>query len=214
MRLVLAASELVIASWKTDRAAVARSVHPAVEPATVGGDYLVSVVALRFAGGRLGALPLAPFSQLNVRTYVSYEGEPAVFFLRAYVTLAALGGALLGAPLRAARLRFGAGRVEAPGPGFRLLYREGEPAAPGELCEQELGLYEAAGLRSFRIIRRAPEWRRAEPVDEPVADVLLALGFEPRARPSMFYGRDASFELDVPSPTPASPSRSASRSRR
>ena len=214
MRLTLAAAKLVIASWKTEREAVARSVHPAVEPATVGGAYLVSLVALRFAGGRLGALPLAPFSQLNVRTYVSYEGEPAVFFLRAYVTLAGLGGALLGAPLRAARVRVRAGRVDAPGPGVRLLFGVGEPAEPGELCEQELGLYEAAGLRSFRITRRAAEWRRAEPVDDPRADVLLALGFDPRARPSVFYGRNAFFEVELPSPVAESPRSRASRSRR
>jgi uncharacterized protein YqjF (DUF2071 family) len=74
VRLSLTVPELVVASWKTDRESVVRAVHPGLEPATVAGDHLVSVVALRVGGGRLARLPLPPFSQLNVRTYVTFEG--------------------------------------------------------------------------------------------------------------------------------------------
>ncbi len=198
MRLSLNVPELVLASWKTDRESVARAVHPAVEPTTVGGDYLVSLVGLRVGGGRVGRLPIVPFSQLNVRTYVAFGGERAVFFLRSYVSLAGLGGALLGAPFRVARIRLRPGRVETPGAGVSLAYRAAGLGAPGEIAAHEVGLYEAAGLRSFTVERGPVEWYRADPAGEPRADVLPALGFDVSGDPQIFYGRGASFELDVP----------------
>ena len=57
-----------------------------LEPALVDGRHLVSIVGLRFGGGRLGRLPVPRFTQLNVRTYVEWEGRTAVFFLRSYAT--------------------------------------------------------------------------------------------------------------------------------
>ncbi len=215
MRLVLSVGELVLASWRTDRDSVARAVYPGLEPATVAGDHLVSLVAVRVAEGRLGRLPVPPFAQLNARTYVRFEGAPAVFFLRSYVSLAGLGGALFGAPLRAARIRMRPGRVDAPGPGVSLAYEPAGPGEPGELGTHELGLYEAAGLRSFRVTRGPAEWQRADPSGDSRADVLAALGFGVPRRPSgVFYARDASFELDVPPRAVPSPRSSASRSRR
>ncbi len=198
MRLSLKVAELVLASWKTDRESVARAVHPDLEPATVGGRYLVSLAALRVGGGRLGRLPVAPFAQLNVRTYVAFGGVPAVFFLRSYVSLAGLGGALFGAPFRAARIRLGPGRVQTPGAGVSLAYRAGGREYPGELGAHETALYEAAGLRSFTVRRGPVEWYRAQPAGATRADVLPALGFDVTGDPEIFYGRGASFELDVP----------------
>ena len=198
MRLTLTVPELVLASWKTDGESIARAVYPGLEPATVGGDHIVSLAAFSVAGGRLGPLPVLPFSQLNVRTYVAFAGEPAVFFLRSYVSLAGLGGGLFGAPFRAARIRLRRGRVEAPGAGVSLAYRLAGPAEPGELGAHQLALYEAAGLRSFRIRRGPAEWNRGEPTARTRADVLLALGFEVTGEPEILYGRGASFELQVP----------------
>lgn len=198
MRLSLDVQRLVIASWKADRESVARLLYPGLEPRTVEGEYLVSVVGLVNAGGRIGRMPVLPFSQLNVRTYVSYRGEPAVYFLRTYVSWAGMGAALFGAPHRPARLRLEEGRAEAPGIGLALRYRLGEPGAPGELGRHELGLFEAAGLRGFRIRRGSAEWVRGTPVEKPRADVLLALGFDVTDEPTLFYTAHTSFETDVP----------------
>lgn len=198
MRLAVRVRDLVLASWRTDRASVERAVYPGLEPAAIEGEHLVSIVAFRHAAARLGRLPVPSFAQLNVRTYVSYEGEPAVFFLRAYVTLAGLGGALFGAPYRPARIRVRPGRVEAPAAGVSLAYRLSERAQPGALGRHELGLFESAGLRALRIRRGAGEWLRGEPTEDARADVLLALGFELAGKPALFYASEASFETDVP----------------
>src|SRR6185312_7162674 len=76
---------------------------------------------------RAGHSPVLPFSQLNVRTYVTWKGEPAVLFLASRVTLAGLPGLLFGAPYRSARLRVKPGQIRAPGLGVELRYRQGGP---------------------------------------------------------------------------------------
>lgn len=207
MRLRLPVHDLVLASWPADPAAIGRAVGPGLRPVAVDGRHLVSVVALRFGAGRLGVLPVPPFSQLNVRTYVERGGRTAVFFLRSYVTTGGLAGILFGAPFKPARIRIGPERVEAPSAGVSLAFRLTEPVEPGELGEHELGLYEAGGLREFTVERGPAEWRAAEPTAPARADVLLSLGLEPAGEPSLVYASGASFATEVPS-------RSASRSRR
>jgi Uncharacterized conserved protein (COG2071) len=190
--------DLLIASWPTSRDAVARTLPPGLAPAEVGGRQLVSVVAFRSAGGRLGRLPVPRFSQLNLRVYVLVRDEPAVFFLAARVTPPGLGGILVGAPYRPARLRFRLGLAEAPGLGFFLPYRPDRPGDPGPLGAHELGVFESAGLRAFRIRRGEARWQRAVPAGPVRADLLPAHGFEVSAEPELYYAERASFEAEVP----------------
>jgi hypothetical protein len=130
---------------------------------------------------------------------VLHEGEPAVFFLRSYVSLAGLGGVLLGAPFRAARIRVGPDGVECPGAGVAVRIRAGGPAEPGEPAEHELGLFESAGLRAFRVQRSPADWHAAKPDGEWRADVLLSLGFETTGPPRLWYAAGGpAFELEVP----------------
>jgi hypothetical protein len=191
------ARDLVIASWPTSREAVAHTLPPGLCPAEIGGRQLVSVVALRYRGGRLGLLPVLPFSQLNVRVYVTWRDEPAVFFLAARVTPPGLGGILFGAPYRPARLRFRPGLVEAPGLGLSLPYRVNGADDPGPLGAHELGVFEAAGLRGFRIRRGEARWQRAAP-DGPVrADLLPAHGFDVSGEPELYYAERSFFEAEI-----------------
>jgi uncharacterized protein YqjF (DUF2071 family) len=207
VRLRLTVRDLVLASWPVDPAAVGRTLGVGLRPAAVEGRHLVTLAALRFGPGRLGRLPVPPFSQLNVRTYVEHEGGTAVFFLRSYVTAGGLAGILFGAPFRAARIRVRPDRVEAPSAGVSLAYRLGEAVEPGDLGHHELGLYEAGGLREFSVERGPAHWRAAAPVGPVRADILLSLGFEPTGDPELAYASGASFATDVPSS-------SASRARR
>jgi Uncharacterized conserved protein (COG2071) len=198
VRLALRVRDLVLASWTLERENVERVLYPSLEPAQIEGRHVVSVAAFRYTSGRVGGVPVPPFSQLNVRTYVHWEGEPAVFFLRAYVTLPGLAGVVFGAPYRPARLRFRPGRVEAPGVGLSLAYRVAGSGAPEPFGRHELGLFEAAGLRGFRILRAPAAWHGAQPTAPARVDLLLALGLEIRGDPTVSYAPEASFETDVP----------------
>jgi Uncharacterized conserved protein (COG2071) len=198
MLLSLRVRNLVLASWETDSERVARTLPPGLRPAPVDGRHLVTIAVLRHAGGRLGPLPVPPFSQLNVRTYVEHEGEPAVFFLMSRVTLPGMGGAVLGAPFRPARIRVRPGDVEAPGPGVSLRYELAGPAGASELTGHLVGLYEAAGVRAFRIRRAPAVWQRALPAGPHRADPLTALGFDVSTPPQLLYAENAAFEADLP----------------
>jgi Uncharacterized conserved protein (COG2071) len=198
MLLSLRARDLLLASWEADPELVARTLPRGLRPALVDGSHLVTIAALRYSRAQLGRMPVAPFSQLNVRTYVEHEGGPAVYFLMTRVTLPGMGGAFLGAPYRPARIRVRPGLVEAPGLGVSLRYEVAGPAEPSELTGQLVGLYEAAGVRAFRIRRAPAEWRRALP-DGPVqADPLVALGFDVTGPPELLYAADAAFEAELP----------------
>jgi Uncharacterized conserved protein (COG2071) len=196
--LSLAVRDLLIASWEADRDAVARVLPPGLEPAEIDGKHLVSIVAYRVDNGRVGRLPVPRFSQLNVRVYTRHRGEPAVFFVSARVTPFGLGGALFGAPYRPARLRFRRGRADAPGLGVSIRYLTAGPGHPRALGGHELGIFEAAGLRSFRIRRGEALWEDAVPAEPARADLLLALGFELREEPALLYAERASFEAELP----------------
>ena len=217
MRLRHRLRHLLLASWETDAQRVARVLPAGLRPATVEGRHLVTVAAMRWAGARLGGLPLPPFSQLNVRLYVrpANGSETAVFFRIIRVTPLGLGGALLGVPVRPARLRVREGLVEAQGLGLRLDYERRGPTDPGDLARHELGLFEAAGVRGFRVIRGAASWERAELTVPARVDPVLALGFEAGEPASVFYAGGASFEAELPARAlPGGPSSSATRTAR
>jgi len=188
----------VLVSWETNVEHVARVLPSGLQPATVDGRHLVTIAALRWDGGRLGGLPLPRFSQVNVRLYVVHAGETGVFFRILRVTVSGMGGALLGLPIRPARIRVREGLVEAPGLGVRIAYQPRGPAEPSELTSHELGLFEAAGLRAFRVHRGEAAWERAEPTEPVSADPLRALGFDVSAPPSLLYAGRASFETELP----------------
>jgi Uncharacterized conserved protein (COG2071) len=214
VRLSLSVRRLLVASWPVRREEVARVVYPGLEPDEVDGLHLASLVAIEFGGGRLGPLPVPPFAQLNARTYVRHGGERAVYFLRSYVTPGGFAGVALGAPFRAARISVGRESVRVPAAGVSVPYRVGAGVEAGPLAAHELGLYEAAGLREFRIRRGPAEWRAAEPAGPVRADALLALGFDVSTPPSLVYARDGSFESEVPPRAVPAPRSAASRSRR
>jgi hypothetical protein len=188
----------VIASWETSRESIRNVLPVRLEPAGVDGRLLVSIVAFHVQGGRLGRVPILPFAQLNVRTYVNWREEPAVFFLGTRVTTGGLPGRAFGAPYRQARVRVREGSVRAAGLGVSLRYRVDGPADPGPLGRHELGLYENDGLRAFRIHRGDADWRRAEVIEPTRVDFLVALGFQPRGEPELLYAAQASFETEVP----------------
>lgn len=198
MLLSLRVCDLVLASWTADPAHIAATLPPGLAPADVDGRHLVSFAAFRCVGGRLGAVPVPRYSQLNLRAYAEHESETAVVFLGTRVTWSGMGGALFGAPFRPARIRVDRGLVEAPGLGVFLEYELRGPSRPGPLAEHRIGLFEAAGLRAFRIRRGAATWQSAEPLGEVRADPLVALGFDLPGSPELAYAERADFEAELP----------------
>jgi hypothetical protein len=196
--LSLAVRDLLIASWETNEEAVARMLPPGFPPAEIDGKHIVSIVTYRVENGRLGRLPVPRFSQLNVRVYTHHESEPAVFFVSARVTPFGMGGAFFGAPFRPARLRFRRGRADAPGLGMSIHYLTAGPGYPQALGGHELGIFESAGLRTFRIRRGEALWEGAVPTEPARVDLLLALGFDVRDDPALLYAGRASFEAQLP----------------
>ena len=190
--------DLLLASWDAEREQVQALLPPGLTPAPVDGRHLVTVAALRWKRGWLAGVPLPPFSQLNVRAYARHGEETGVFFTALRVTLPGLGGALFGFPVRPARLRVRPHLVEAPGLGVRIAFERRGPAEPSELGHHELGLFEAAGTRAFRIRRGEVDWERAEPTDPARADPLKALGFGLERPPALRYAEQASFEVELP----------------
>jgi uncharacterized protein DUF2071 len=196
--LSLAVRDLLIASWETNPDAVANVLPPGFEPAEIDGKHLVSIVTYRVESGRVGRLPVPRFSQLNVRVYTHHKSESAVFFVSARVTPFGIGGAFFGAPYRPARLRIRRGRADAPGLGMSIRYLTAGPGYPQALGGHELGIFEAAGLRTFRIRRGEALWEDAVPTEPARVELLLALGFDVREDPVLLYAERASFEADVP----------------
>jgi Uncharacterized conserved protein (COG2071) len=200
VRIRLDVQNLLIASWETDRDAVARVAPPGAEPVEVDGRYLVSVVSFHVRRGRVGRAPVLPFSQLNVRTYVTWKDEPAVLFLASRVTLAGLPGLLFGAPYRSARLKARPGHLRAPGLGVEIRYHPGGAADPGELGRHELGIYESGGLRAIRIERGPAEWHSAELAAPTTAHLLLGFGFASSGEPELVYTPETSFQTEPAKP--------------
>jgi Uncharacterized conserved protein (COG2071) len=197
VRATLRVRDLVIASWEADLEPIRAALPGQLEPLALDGRFLVSLVGFHVTGGRLGKLPLLPFSQLNARTYVSWRDEPAVFFLGSRVTAGGLPGRLFGAPYRQVRLRVRGGLLSAPGLGVSLRFRIGPATEPGSLGRHELGLFEDDGLRSFRIRRGEAEWRRGELLEPARVDFLVALGLEPRGEAELLYTARTVFDTGL-----------------
>jgi hypothetical protein len=197
VRATLRVRDLVIASWEAEPERLRAALPSQLEPVELDGRFLASLVGFHVTGGRLGRLPLLPFSQLNARTYVLWRDEPAVFFLGSRVTAGGLPGRLLGPPYRQARLKVREGRLYAPGLGVSIRFRVGGEADPGSLGRHELGLVEHGGLRSFRIRRGEADWRRGELSEPARADFLVALGVEPRGEPELVYTARTVFDTSL-----------------
>jgi uncharacterized protein YqjF (DUF2071 family) len=203
--LTFTARHLLLATWQVSPDGLDRDLPPGVTAAlTAGGKALVSLAAFRNEGVRLDGRPAPSFRQLNVRTYVRRSGETGVLFLSLRVTLAGMGGALFGAPVRPARIRVGETSAEARGLGVSLRYRltgnEADVPAPADvpLGTHEVGYFTAAGLRRV-IARHDPmAWQEAELVQPARADHVLALGFDVGEPDSLLYAASTPFRVEWP----------------
>jgi uncharacterized protein YqjF (DUF2071 family) len=76
---------LLFAHWPVAPEAIQHLLPNGVRPDTYDGQAWIGVIAFRLDGIGLRGLPAVPpfnaFPEINVRTYVTYNGRPGVFFL-------------------------------------------------------------------------------------------------------------------------------------
>lgn len=198
MELRVDVTELVIVSWATEPEEIERVLPPGLEPHEIDGEHLISVAGIRYSGGRAGRIPVPGFSQLNVRVYTTWEGEPAVLFLDLRVSPAGTGAKFLGLPVRASRVRVRPGLAEAPGLGFRAEYQSITASDPGLLGRHELGLLPmGAELQGFRVRRGPTQWHEALATEPVRADPLLAMGFDLGEPYSLVCASDTTFQFEL-----------------
>lgn len=73
--------DLLFANWPVDPGPVAERLPEGVTVDTVDGDAYLAIVAFEMADIRPRGLPVGrTFGELNLRTYVTVDGRPAVYF--------------------------------------------------------------------------------------------------------------------------------------
>jgi hypothetical protein len=126
--LTVTGRDVLFAHWRVDPAAVAAAVPDPLAVDTFDGSAWVSALALENDSVAPGSTPLPDglrggFPQLNVRTYVTLDGDPGVYFFSLYsgrLTPATVARRTFGLPFRHARMR---------------LTRRGEEVTFGSRCD-------------------------------------------------------------------------------
>jgi uncharacterized protein YqjF (DUF2071 family) len=76
---------LLFAHWPVDREALRAVVPQEIDLDSFAGEVWLGLVVFRLSGIKLRGLPevkpLASFPEVNVRTYVRYQGQPGVYFM-------------------------------------------------------------------------------------------------------------------------------------
>ena len=134
--------DVLFAHWSVPRESLALLVPDPLVLDVFDGDAWITVATLRLRGlrprGGIAVPFLSRFPDVNLRTYVSLDGKPGLFFLRLDVSrsLAATGARMLGLPCRRRSVelvrRDGWFEIE-DGTELTARYRPtGEPAPPAK----------------------------------------------------------------------------------
>jgi uncharacterized protein YqjF (DUF2071 family) len=185
--------DVLLVHWRVEEAALARLLPPELAVDVFGGEAWLGILAFQVTNARLRGLPplpgLSSFAELNVRTYVSLDGRPGVWFFSLDLGNALAVEAmkrLYRLPARRARIDASQGRYELvrPDAAFKVRYRgAGEPfeASPGTLeafLAERFCAYTADGGRLYRAELHHPPWRlrRGEATIEASTIAPVALG--------------------------------------
>lgn len=153
--------DLLFAHWRVDAERLTAVLPPGVEPELIDGSAWIAVTPFELTGLRLRGTPPPPwlsrFPETNVRTYVTFDGRPGVWFL----SLDAGSRLAVAAARRAYRLPYfhAAMRIERRGAervyASRREAREGPPAELRVRCEAAGDRFHArAGTLEHTLIER------------------------------------------------------------
>ena len=172
--------DLLLAVWTCEPGRIAAELPEGLAPLTAGGRAVVALAAFRNRPARLGLLPVPPYAEIDVRTFVvDRDGSSAVFVFDFYVPAVGLAASPFGVPVHLARINVSRGTVGASGIGVAARYTVAGPAVPGDL-DTALATHPAAyWVKNRRLLRmdgghHGAAWHEAE----------LGAGarFEPAAR--------------------------------
>ncbi len=198
--------DLFLATWEVDAALVESHLPDGFRPILAGGRALVSVGCFRNRFARLGALPVPPYDEIDLRTFVvDRDGATAVFVFDFFVPVVGLAASPFGVPVEVARINVARGHVSAPGIGISAAYTIGEPA---ELGDREAALSShpsAYWLKRKRLRKmiggyRGVTWKHAELTGEAQLAPAARLGID---RPPEFalYAETAELRASLPART-------------
>ncbi len=127
--------DLLFAHWRVPAEALARVMPPQLPPDVRDGSGWIGITPFRVEGFRVHGTPPVPyvsgFCELNVRTYVTVNGKPGIYFF----SLDAARLAAVVAARRSYRLPYFHARMSMESSGDRVRYRsarisrDGPPAA-------------------------------------------------------------------------------------
>jgi uncharacterized protein len=209
---------LLFAHWPVKPEGLRTVLPPRVEPDLRDGSAWLSIVAFVMVGTRSCGPPwwpvLAPIPELNLRTYVRVDDEPAVWFLSLDASssfFAAVGRALYGMRYRVSEMtateedgcvRF---RSTRPDAAFSATYAPAGPVARAEPGSLEHFLVERYRLFSERRGRLVTAVVAHEPWPlQPAAarietNELVTPGLELRGEPILHFCRSVAAVISAPS---------------
>jgi uncharacterized protein len=175
--------DLLFAHWEIDAAELRPYIPANLRIDTYEGKAWLGIVPFRMSGVRLRWTPALPglsaFPELNVRTYVTLEGKPGVWFFSLDAANAvAVAAARLSFHLPYFRARMNCDEIDkwiqykserdhagAPGASFEARYRpagecfQSQPGTLAHFLTERYCLYAAAGDRIYRGEIHHPAWQ-------------------------------------------------------
>jgi len=217
--------DLLFAHWPVERDALARHVPPPLALDTFDGTAWLAVTPFRITELRARGLPSIPgvsrFPEVNVRTYVTLDGKPGVWFFsldaarrlavavarRLYLLPYFLADMRVSRP--AGRIRYASRRIEAGAPPAELgaEYRpvgDAATAAPGSLVAfltERYCLYAAdrgGGIHRAEI--HHPPWA-LQPAEAEIARNTMAQGLDVRLEGAPLLHFSSELDVHVWAPT-------------
>jgi hypothetical protein len=196
--------DLLLATWELEPERIAAQLPEGFRPITAGGRALLSVACFRNRFARLGVLPVPPYDEIDLRTFVvDREGSSAVFVFRFFVPAIGLAAAPFGVPVEVERIRVSPGRVSAPGLGVSAEYTPGEPSELGER-EAALSTHPSAYWWKRGRLRRMTggyhglTWRHAELADGASFGPAAPFGVDPARCDFALAADGAELRADLP----------------
>jgi hypothetical protein len=196
--------DVLLAVWELEPERIAAQLPEGFAPITAGGRALLAVACFRNRLSRLGVLPVPPYDEIDVRTFVvDREGASAVFVFRFFVPAVGLAAGPFGVPVEVERIRVSPGRVSAPGIEVSAEYTPGEPAELGER-EAALSTHSSAYWWKRGRLRRMTggyhglTWRHAELADGASFGPAAPFGVDPARCDFALAADGAELRADLP----------------